>query len=138
MRISDWSSDVCSSDLADRDVSAYLRGALIVPKVTHRAASTTPKEAGELLRAIDAYSGYPVTHAALRLAPYVVVRPGELRQAEWSEFDFTRNIWTIAADKTKMRVAHRVPLSRQVLAILEELVLDFTPLKTHDTQGWPT
>ncbi|KPF84805.1 integrase arm-type DNA-binding domain-containing protein [Novosphingobium sp. AAP93] len=106
---------------ADRDVSADLRGALIVPKVTHRAAITTPKEAGELLRAIDAYSGYPVTHAALRLAPYVFVRPGELRQAEWSEFDFTRNIWTIAADKTKMRVAHRVPLSRQVLAILEEL-----------------
>lgn len=49
------------------------------------------------------------------------MRPGELRQAEWSEFYFARNIWTIAADKTKMRVAHRVPLSRQVLAILEEL-----------------
>ena len=106
---------------ADRDVSADLRGALIVPKVTHRAAITMPKKAGDLLRAIDAYSGYPVTDAALRLAPYVFVRPGELRQAEWSEFDFTRNIWTIAADKTKMRVAHRVPLSHQVLAILEEL-----------------
>lgn len=106
---------------ADRDVSADLRGALIVPKVTHRAAITTAKEAGVLLRAIDAYSGYPVTHAALRLAPYVFVRPGELRHAEWSEFDFTRNVWTIAAQKTKMRVAHRVPLSRQVLAMLEEL-----------------
>jgi integrase len=57
----------------------------------------------------------------LRLAPYVFVRPGELQQAEWSEFDFTRNIWTIAADKTKKRTAHRVPLSRQVLAILEEM-----------------
>ncbi len=67
-----------------------------MPKVTHRAALTTPKEAGELLRAIDAYSGYPVTHAALRLAPYVFVRPGELRRADWSEFGFTRNIWTIA------------------------------------------
>ncbi len=55
------------------------------------------------------------------LPPYVFVRPGELRQAEWSEFDFTRNIWTIAADKTKMRVAHRVPPSRQVLAIPEGL-----------------
>jgi len=112
---------VIATGRADRDVSADLRGALIVPKVTHRAAITTPKETGALLRAIDAYSGYPVTHAALRLAPYVFVRPGELRQAEWNEFDFTRNIWTIAADKTKMRVAHRVPLSRQVLAILEEL-----------------
>src|SRR3546814_16248904 len=119
MRISDWSSDVCSSDLADRDVSADLRGALIVPKVTHRAAITTPKEAGELLRAIDAYSGYPVTHAALRLAPYEFVRPGELRQAEGSEFDFTSNIWTLAADKTKNRVQNRVPRSRQVLSRLE-------------------
>src|SRR3546814_18897961 len=106
MRISDWSSDVCSSDLADRDVSADLRGALIVPKVTHRAAITTPKEAGELLRAIDAYSGYPVTHAALRLAPYVFVRPGELRQAKWSELDFTPHIWTIGPDKTQKRVEH--------------------------------
>jgi hypothetical protein len=94
---------------AERDVSADLRGALIVPKVTHRAAITTSKQAGALLQAIDGYSRYPVTHAALRLAPYVFVRPGELQQAEWSEFDFTRNIWTIAADKTKKRVAHRAP-----------------------------
>lgn len=59
---------------ADRDVSADLRGALIVPKVTHRAAITTAKEAGNLLRAIDAYSGYPVTHAALRLADQAGIR----------------------------------------------------------------
>lgn len=106
---------------ADRDISADLRGALIVPKVTHRAAIITPKEAGVLLRAIDAYSGYPITHAALRLAPHVFVRPGELRQAEWSEFDFTKRVWIIPASKTKMRVAHRVPLTRQSLAILGEL-----------------
>ncbi len=106
---------------ADRDISADLRGALIVPKVTHRAAIITPKDAGVLLRAIDAYSGYPITHAALRLAPHVFVRPGELRHAEWTEFDLTKNVWTIPAEKTKMRVAHRVPLTRQVLAILEEL-----------------
>jgi integrase len=106
---------------ADRDISADLRGALIVPKVTHRAAIITPMEAGVLLRAIDAYSGYPITHAALRLAPHVFVRPGELRQAEWSEFDLTKNVWTIPSEKTKMRVAHRVPLTRQVLAILDEL-----------------
>ncbi len=106
---------------ADRDISVDLRGALIVPKVTHRAAIITPKDAGVLLRAIDAYSGYPITHAALRLAPHVFVRPGELRHAEWTEFDLTKNVWTIPAEKTKMRVAHRVPLTRQVLAILEEL-----------------
>jgi integrase len=106
---------------ADRDISADLRGAITVPKVTHRAAITDPVEAGVLLRAIDAYSGYPVTHAALRLAPHVFVRPGELRHAEWAEFDLTKNVWTIPAEKTKMRVAHRVPLTRQVLAILEEL-----------------
>lgn len=106
---------------ADRDISADLRGAITVPKVTHRAAITTPTEAGVLLRAIDAYSGYPITHAALRLAPHVFVRPGELRHAEWTEFDLTRSVWTIPAEKTKMRVAHRVPLTRQTLAILEEL-----------------
>jgi integrase len=106
---------------ADRDISADLRGALVVPKVTHRAAIISPADAGVLLRAIDAYSGYPVTHAALRLAPHVFVRPGELRHAEWTEFDRTKNVWTIAAEKTKMRVAHRVPLTRQVLAILDEL-----------------
>ncbi|SHN50591.1 tyrosine-type recombinase/integrase [Erythrobacter sanguineus] len=106
---------------ADRDISADLRGAITVPKVTHRAAITDPAEAGALLRAIDAYSGYPVTHAALRLVPHVFVRPGELRHAEWTEFNLTKNVWTIPAEKTKMRVAHRVPLTRQVLAILEEL-----------------
>lgn len=106
---------------ADRDVSADLRGALIVPKVTHRAAIITPAEVGVLLRAIDAYSGYPVTHAALRMAPHVFVRPGELRHAEWTEFDLTRMVWTIPAEKTKMRVAHRVPLTPQVLEILEGL-----------------
>ncbi len=106
---------------AERDISADLRGALIVPKVMHRAAIITPTDAGILLRAIDAYSGYPITHAALRLAPHVFVRPGELRHAEWTEFDLTKNVWTIAAEKTKMRVAHRVPLTPQVLAILEEL-----------------
>lgn len=106
---------------ADRDVSADLRGALIVPKVTHRAAIITSTQVGVLLRAIEAYSGYPITHAALRLAPHVFVRPGELRHAEWTEFDLARKIWTIPAEKTKMRVAHKVPLSRQVIEILDEL-----------------
>jgi integrase len=65
--------------------------------------------------------GLSNTHAALRLAPHVLVRLGELRHAEWTEFDLTKNVWTIPAEKTKMRVAHRVPLTRQVLSILEGL-----------------
>ncbi|MBU6207601.1 MAG: integrase arm-type DNA-binding domain-containing protein, partial [Alphaproteobacteria bacterium] len=107
--------------LAKRDPSSDLRGALIVPKVTHRAAIIDPKTVGVLLRAIDSYSGYAVTHAALRLAPHVFARPGELRQAEWREFDFEKALWTIPAEKTKMRNAHRVPLSRQALAIIHEI-----------------
>ena len=75
---------------AERDVAADLRGALIVPKLVHRAAITTPKAAGELLRAIDAFEGHPNTLAALRLLPHVFVRPGELRFAEWADFDLEK------------------------------------------------
>jgi integrase len=106
---------------AERDISADLHGALTTPKVTHRAAITEPKLVGQLLRAIEAFEGQPTTHAALRLAPHVFVRPGELRQAEWEEFDFQKAIWTIPAHKAKMRRSHKVPLSRQALAILEAL-----------------
>jgi integrase len=80
---------------ADRDVAANLRGALIVPKVTHRPAITTPNEAGALLRAIESFEGHPTTNVELKLAPHVFVRPGELRHAEWPDFDFDRSIWTI-------------------------------------------
>lgn len=72
---------------ADRDVAADLRGALITPKVQHLAAITTPKEAGGLLRAIEGYTGHEITAIALRLSPHLFVRPGELRSAEWTEFD---------------------------------------------------
>ncbi|WP_188645573.1 tyrosine-type recombinase/integrase [Tsuneonella deserti] len=106
---------------ADRDVASDLRGALTTPKVTHLAAITTPKEAGALLRAIDDYTGHEITAIALRLSPHLFVRPGELRQAEWSEIDARAAIWSLSAEKMKMRRPHRVPLSRQVLAMLEEL-----------------
>ena len=106
---------------ADRDVAADLRGALIVPKVTHRAAITTPDEAGALLRAIESFDGHPTTDVALKLSPHVFVRPGELRHAEWTDFDFDRAIWTIPAHKTKMRRAHVVPLSNQALAIISKI-----------------
>jgi integrase len=77
-----------------------------------------PIAIGALLRAIDGFDGQPTTHAALRLAPYVFVRPGELRQAEWAEFDLDGAVWTIPAKKMKMRRSHRVPLARQAVAIL--------------------
>jgi integrase len=106
---------------AERDVAADLRGALITPKVKHLAAITTPREAGGLLRAIEGYSGHAITLFALRLTPHLFVRPGELRHAEWSEFDFERAIWSIPAEKMKMRRPHRVPLSRQACRLIEEL-----------------
>ncbi len=109
---------------AERDVAADLRGALIAPKPAHRAAITSPKEAGGLLRAIEAFEGHPNTKAALRLLPHVFVRPGELRHAEWNDFDFDKALWTIPPHKTKMRRAHTIPLSRQALAILETIEHD--------------
>lgn len=106
---------------ATRDPSTDLRGALTVPKVKHRAAVTEPKAIGALLRAIDGYEGHATTRAALRLAPLVFTRPGELRTAEWSEFDLEQGVWSIPAAKMKMRRPHRVPLSRQAIAILKDL-----------------
>jgi integrase len=107
---------------AQRDVSFDLRGALIQPTVTHRAALLNPREIGPLLRAIEGYDGQPTVQIALRLAPHLFVRPGELRMAEWKEFDLSDAVWTIPAHKAKMRRPHRVPLSRQVLTMLEELI----------------
>ncbi len=109
---------------ADRDVAADLKGALTVPKVTHRAAITTPLEAGGLLRAIQGFAGHPVTTAALKLLPHVFVRPGELRYAEWADFDLDKAIWTIPPHKTKMRRAHSVPLSRQALDVIAGIETD--------------
>lgn len=106
---------------ADRDLAADLRGALITPKVKHHAAITAPKEVGALLRAIDGYTGHELTAVALRLTPHLFVRPGELRQAEWAEIDPDDAVWSIPAEKMKMRRSLCVPLSRQVLAMLEEL-----------------
>lgn len=83
------------------DVSANLKGALVTPRPKHHAAILDPQALGSLLRAIDAYEGQPAIRLALRMAPHVFVRPGELRCAEWSEFDFAKHIWTIPAAKTK-------------------------------------
>lgn len=105
---------------AKSDPAALLLGAIAAPKVKHLAAILEPKRVGELLRAIDGYSGYPVTRLALSLSPRVFVRPGELRQAEWSEIDFDAGVWRIPAARMKQRREHVVPLSRQSLAILKE------------------
>lgn len=109
---------------ADRDVAADMKGALTVPKVTHRAAITSPLGAGALLRAIESFDGHPVTHAALRLLPHVFVRPSELRHAEWADVDLVRAVWTIPAHKTKMRRVHSIPLSSQALEIIASIETD--------------
>ncbi len=105
---------------APRNVAADLQGALIAPKVKHYSAIIDPAGVGALLRAIDGFDGHPATHWALRLAPHVFVRPGELRQAEWSEIDLEAAVWRIPASRMKMGREHVVPLSRQSCAILEE------------------
>lgn len=106
---------------AERDISAALRGALTPVRQSHHAAITDPQAIGELLRAIDGYSGSLVTKCALRLAPLVFLRPGELRQAEWSEIDLGKAEWNIAAERMKMREPHLVPLSSQAVEILREV-----------------
>jgi len=106
---------------AERDTAADLRGALPAAKEKHLAAITDPVKAGGLLRAIDGYQGGFVVQCALRLAPLVFVRPGELRHAEWSEIDFDNAEWNIPAAKMKLKEPHLVPLSRQAIGILQEL-----------------
>lgn len=89
----------------------------------HHASITDPKQVGELLRAIEGYGGtFPVA-CALRLAPMLFVRPGELRKADWSEFDLDgpQPQWRIPAARMKMREQHIVPLAKQAIAILQEL-----------------
>jgi integrase len=106
---------------AERDPSADLRGALPAPKERHHASIIEPHRVGELLRAIDAYEGYFVTKCALRLAPLVFVRPGELRRAQWGEINLDKAEWRIPGERMKMREQHIVPLSRQAVEILREL-----------------
>ena len=112
----------------ESDPTRDLKGAIVLPVAQHRAAVTDPVKLGELLRAIDAYLGTPVVRAALALAPLVFLRPGELRKAEWAEFDLDGATWTIPAVRMKGRLkaklngpAHVVPLAPQAVAILRDL-----------------
>jgi integrase len=106
---------------ADTDPTFALRGALTTPRVKSRAAITEPKAFGELLRAVDAFEGQPTTRAALQLMALLSPRPGELRLSRWEEFDLDRGVWTIPAERTKMRRPHRVPLPEQSAEILRTL-----------------
>lgn len=106
---------------AERDPTGDLRGAIPPPKEKHYASIIEPKRIAELLRVIDSYRGYFVTKCALRLSPFVFVRPGELRQSQWPEFDLERAEWRIPAERMKMREQHIVPLARQAVNILREL-----------------
>lgn len=105
----------------ERDISADLRGALTPVVTEHFAAITEPRRIGELLRAIDNYAGQPSTEYALKLAPLLFVRPGELRGAEWAEFDFKAAEWRIPAERMKMGEEHLVPLAKQAVALLRRL-----------------
>lgn len=104
---------------AERDPCPDLRGALPTPTETHFASITEPLAVGELLRAIDGFKGTFVVQCALRLAPMLFVRPGELRKAEWSCFDLDKAQWNYFVTKTK--TDQLVPLSTQAVAVLREL-----------------
>lgn len=110
-----------STGRAERDPSGDLRGALAPAEGGHFAAITDPKAVGSLLRACDDYQGAFVTKCALRLAPLLFVRPGELRRAEWAEINLDLAEWNIPGERMKMGVPHIVPLSTQAVAILREL-----------------
>jgi integrase len=106
---------------ADADPTGALAGAIASPVVRHRAAIVGPKAYGALLRSIVSYEGSPETRAALELLALTFVRPGELRAAEWSEFDLDAALWSIPEEKMKMRRPHRVPLAPRAVAILLDL-----------------
>lgn len=110
-----------ATGLAETDPTYALRGALITPTVTPRAAILDPAELGGLLRSIDVFHGQITTRIALQMLALLVPRPGELRHAKWAEFDIAARIWTIPPERMKMRRPHRVPLPEHALALLQNL-----------------
>ena len=109
------------TDRCDRDPTQDIKGVLIPKRNKHMATITNPKKVGELLRAIDGYDGDITTKFALKLTPYVMLRPGELRSAEWSEIDLAAKQWKIPAEKMKMSRPHIIPLAKQVIEILKKM-----------------
>lgn len=106
---------------AETDPTSALRDALTTPTVKPHAAITDERKFGGLLRAIDAFQGEPTTCAGLKLMALLFPRPGELRTAEWTEFDLDEKAWTVPAAKTKMRREHKIYLAPQAITVLEEL-----------------
>jgi len=106
---------------ATSDLSVVLKGALIPVQVKHHASITNTEDVKKLMRDIHDYVGLYLTKQALKLAPLLFVRPGELRNAEWDEIDFEKKEWRIPANKMKMNAVHIVPLSKQALDIFKEL-----------------
>jgi integrase len=107
-----------ASGFAEHDVTADLRDALSAVPEQHYAAITKPNEVAVLLRAIYSYTGHPYATAALKLAPMLFQRPGELRSMEWAEIDLEKAVWEIPPGKMKMKIGHIVPLSTQALELL--------------------
>lgn len=105
---------------AETDPCQILRGAIAAPQVKSHAALLETEEIAGLMRAIRTYSGEPLIRLALELSAHFFQRPGEIRQARWAEIDLEKAVWTIPAEKMKMRQPHRVPLSGQVVEILKK------------------
>jgi len=117
----------------ERNPAEELRGALPPARFKNFAAPTKPDDVGRLLLAIEGYKGTYVVRSALQLAPLLFVRPGELRHAEWSEFDLDNALWDVPARRMKEEISHLVPLSAQALQVLKDL----WPLTQHSKYVFP-
>lgn len=107
---------------AEIDLTPGLRGAIAAPSVTHRAALTSAKDFTRLVQVVwDCHGALPQTRIGLKLMAILYPRPGELRQAKWTEFDLSQKVWTIPAEHMKMRREHRKPLPAAAVGLLEEL-----------------
>ena len=129
-----------STGRVERDICGDLKGALTPYRGKHFASITDPEKFGELMRSVRSYKGGPLVRTALQLMPLVMLRPGELRHAQWAEFDLDAGLWTVPSARMKRTVAgkeegdpHLIPLSRQALAIIREL----HPLTGHGRYLFP-
>ena len=120
--------------MAERDVTTDLRDALVTKTKKHHAAITEPKQVGDLMRSIFAYTGHPCTVAALKITPLVFVRPGELRTMEWAELDLEEAEWRIPGNKMKMKIEHVVPLCTQAVELLRRV----QPITGHGRYVFPS
>ena len=120
--------------MAERDVTADLKGALAAIPQNHFASITEPREVAKLMRAIHGYTGHPYATAALKLSPLLFVRPGELRSAEWAEIDLEAGEWRIPGIKMKMKNDHIVPLATQAIEILKAV----KPITGHGKYVFPS